>query len=264
MRISSVAGYPVGLHVSANCPGRCASGAAAVAMDGGTSMATSPRTAASAPSTFVPVHHRKTCNRRAEVRHMCLAQTPSVHGAKVRTADRSLHLVNVGHGVEHTPIRHRCRVPRREKGTRMTATRSTALQLRSVVSALRRVSGREPRAVARSCSSADAEDDGFFVSIEATPLNPSDLGLMFGPADLDTLEMSGTPSPGGQSVNPSSGDAGGGGPYRRVNRRGERGRRCGRGSGIIADSTSATRQDGRDSRRRDVRARPVCARFTGA
>lgn len=35
-------------------------------------------------------------------------------------------------------------------------------------------------------------DDEVVVRVEATPLNPSDIGLLFGPADLGTLERSGT------------------------------------------------------------------------
>ena len=36
-------------------------------------------------------------------------------------------------------------------------------------------------------------DDEVLVRIEATPINPSDLGLLFGPADLATVSVSGTP-----------------------------------------------------------------------
>ena len=33
------------------------------------------------------------------------------------------------------------------------------------------------------------------VRIEAAPINPSDLGLLFGPADMDSLTAEGTPTP---------------------------------------------------------------------
>src|ERR1700743_868405 len=36
------------------------------------------------------------------------------------------------------------------------------------------------------------KDDEVLVRVGATPLNPSDLGLLFGPADLSTLSVSGS------------------------------------------------------------------------
>jgi NADPH2:quinone reductase len=36
------------------------------------------------------------------------------------------------------------------------------------------------------------QDDEVVVRVEATPINPSDLGLLFGPADMSTLQVSGT------------------------------------------------------------------------
>jgi len=63
---------------------------------------------------------------------------------------------------------------------------NTALQLRSLVRAdgelevsLQRVPVPEPAA------------DEVLVRIQATPINPSDLGLLFGPADLGSLKLSG-------------------------------------------------------------------------
>ena len=35
-------------------------------------------------------------------------------------------------------------------------------------------------------------DDDVVVRVEASPLNPSDMGLLFGPADMSTAEVSGT------------------------------------------------------------------------
>ena len=64
---------------------------------------------------------------------------------------------------------------------------STALQLRSLVRAngelevsLQRVPVPEPG------------PDEVLVRVPATPLNPSDLGLLFGPADLSSLKVSGS------------------------------------------------------------------------
>ena len=64
----------------------------------------------------------------------------------------------------------------------------TALQLRSLIKedgllelSLTRVEVPEPK------------DDQVVVRIEATPINPSDLGLLFGPADMTTAKASGTP-----------------------------------------------------------------------
>jgi NADPH2:quinone reductase len=36
------------------------------------------------------------------------------------------------------------------------------------------------------------QDDGVVVRVEAAPINPSDLGLLFGPADMSTIQVSGT------------------------------------------------------------------------
>ena len=64
----------------------------------------------------------------------------------------------------------------------------SALQLRSLIKedgllelSLARVDVPEPK------------DDQVVVRIEATPINPSDLGLLFGPADMTTAKASGTP-----------------------------------------------------------------------
>jgi NADPH2:quinone reductase len=62
----------------------------------------------------------------------------------------------------------------------------TALQLRSLVTA----DGRLELSLARVDIPAPAEDE-VVVRVEAAPINPSDLGLLFGPADMGTAEVSG-------------------------------------------------------------------------
>src|SRR4029077_13639783 len=63
----------------------------------------------------------------------------------------------------------------------------TGLQLRSLIKksgelelSLAKVKGPEPA------------DDEVVVRVEATPINPSDLGLLLGPADMATAKLSGT------------------------------------------------------------------------
>ena len=71
----------------------------------------------------------------------------------------------------------------------MSAEHTTGLQLRSLLKksgelqvSLERVDVPEPAA------------DEVVVRVEATPINPSDLGLLLGPADLKTVTVSGTPT----------------------------------------------------------------------
>jgi NADPH:quinone reductase-like Zn-dependent oxidoreductase len=71
----------------------------------------------------------------------------------------------------------------------MSAEHTTGLQLRSLLKtsgelqvSLERVEVPEPAA------------DEVVVRVEATPINPSDLGLLLGPADLKTVTVSGTPT----------------------------------------------------------------------
>jgi NADPH:quinone reductase len=66
-------------------------------------------------------------------------------------------------------------------------TPATALQLRSLV----RSSG-ELEVSLQSVPVPEPGADEVLVRIEATPINPSDLGLLFGPADLSTLQVAGT------------------------------------------------------------------------
>jgi NADPH:quinone reductase len=61
------------------------------------------------------------------------------------------------------------------------------LQLRSLV----KPDGQLEISLATIPTPEPAHDE-VVVRIEATPINPSDLGLLFGPADLATLKRSGT------------------------------------------------------------------------
>ncbi len=63
----------------------------------------------------------------------------------------------------------------------------TGLQLRSLV----RSSG-ELELSLRDVEVAEPDDDEVVIRIEATPINPSDLGLLLGPADLATAKTGGT------------------------------------------------------------------------
>ncbi|MCX5880380.1 MAG: zinc-binding dehydrogenase [Deltaproteobacteria bacterium] len=66
---------------------------------------------------------------------------------------------------------------------------NTALQLRSLV----RTSGELELSLVSIPVPAPNPDE-VVIRIEATPLNPSDLGLLFGTADMSTARQSGTPS----------------------------------------------------------------------
>jgi len=66
-------------------------------------------------------------------------------------------------------------------------TPTTALQLRSLV----RASG-ELEVSLQEVPVPEPGADEVLVRIEATPINPSDLGLLFGPADMSTLHVAGT------------------------------------------------------------------------
>src|SRR6185312_869209 len=69
-----------------------------------------------------------------------------------------------------------------------TPSPRTGLQLRSLVKA----SG-ELEISLLSVATPDPAPDEVVVRIEATPINPSDIGLLFGAADLGTATVSGTP-----------------------------------------------------------------------
>src|SRR5215467_8162012 len=61
------------------------------------------------------------------------------------------------------------------------------LQLRSLV----KESGELELSLAR-VNVAEPKDDEVVIRVEATPINPSDIGLLTGPADMSTAKASGT------------------------------------------------------------------------
>jgi len=63
----------------------------------------------------------------------------------------------------------------------------TGLQLRSLL----KKSGELELSLVDVPTSEPADDD-VVVRVEATPINPSDLGLLIGPADMSTAKVSGT------------------------------------------------------------------------
>jgi NADPH:quinone reductase-like Zn-dependent oxidoreductase len=70
-----------------------------------------------------------------------------------------------------------------------TTIPATALQLRSLV----RADGQLEVTLVDAPVPEPGADE-VLLRIEATPLNPSDIGLLFGPADLSTVRYAGTPS----------------------------------------------------------------------
>ncbi len=69
------------------------------------------------------------------------------------------------------------------------ANPSTGLQLRSLVTP-----GGELELSLATVAIADPGPDEVLVRVEAAPINPSDLGLLFGAADMSTAKVSGTPT----------------------------------------------------------------------
>src|SRR5258708_6975795 len=127
------------------------------------------------------------------------------------------------------------------------AHKATGLELRSLI----RKSGELELSLAKVALPEPAADQ-VLVKVEATPINPSDLGLLLGPADMTTVKSTGS----GDGTGPRSIAAVPGGAPRpgtacRQRRRGhgDRSRRIGGGAG-------AQRQDRFDDRRRDVRTVP--------
>ena len=82
-----------------------------------------------------------------------------------------------------------CRHFLKYKATMMTPSLRTGLQLRSLVL---------PRGALElslvSDTIADLAPDDVVVRIEAAPINPSDIGLLFGAADMATAKQTGTPA----------------------------------------------------------------------
>jgi NADPH2:quinone reductase len=70
-----------------------------------------------------------------------------------------------------------------------TDTARTSLQLRSLI----RANG-ELEVSLQDVPIPEPEADEVLVRIEATPINPSDLGLLFGAADMSTAKVTGTPA----------------------------------------------------------------------
>ncbi len=71
----------------------------------------------------------------------------------------------------------------------VNVTASTALQLRSLVR-----SNGELEVSLQSVPVPEPAADEVLVRIQATPINPSDLGLLFGAADMSTMKVGGTAS----------------------------------------------------------------------
>jgi NADPH2:quinone reductase len=69
-----------------------------------------------------------------------------------------------------------------------TDTPPTSLQLRSLI----RTNG-ELEVSLQDVQIPEPAADEVLVRIEATPINPSDLGLLFGAADMSTAKVTGTP-----------------------------------------------------------------------
>ncbi|VVQ16755.1 hypothetical protein PS914_05905 [Pseudomonas fluorescens] len=68
------------------------------------------------------------------------------------------------------------------------AMENTGLQLRSLI----KPSGELELSLRREAIPTPGADE-FVIRVQATPINPSDLGWLFGPADLTTVRESGTP-----------------------------------------------------------------------
>ncbi|HEY0330794.1 MAG TPA: zinc-binding dehydrogenase [Rhodopseudomonas sp.] len=75
-----------------------------------------------------------------------------------------------------------------EVGVADDKTKTTGLELRSLIK-----SGGELEVSLQEVAIPTPGADQVLVRVEATPINPSDLGLLFGAADLTTLKASGSP-----------------------------------------------------------------------
>ena len=92
----------------------------------------------------------------------------------------------------------------------MSVNTGTGLQLRSLI----KKSGELEISLASVPTPEPAEDE-VVVRVEASPINPSDLGLLIGAADMTTAKASGTQGRAGRHrESAGSGDEGDGGPAR--------------------------------------------------
>jgi len=69
----------------------------------------------------------------------------------------------------------------------MNAVADTGLQLRSLIT-----KGGELQVSLAKVPVPDPKDDEVVVRVQATPINPSDLGLLFGPADMSAAKIAGS------------------------------------------------------------------------
>lgn len=69
----------------------------------------------------------------------------------------------------------------------MNANAETGLQLRSLIT-----KGGELQVSLAKVQVPEPKDDEVVVRVEATPINPSDLGLLFGPADMSAAKITGS------------------------------------------------------------------------
>jgi hypothetical protein len=124
----------------------------------------------------------------------------------------------------------------------------TGLQLRSLV----KKSGEIELSLARQPVPEPAADQ-LVVRVEAAPINPSDLALLVGPADLSTLKISGTrEQPVVTAAIPPNLMRGSGGACRSVLARRKRRRgRCHQG-GVLSRGQASGWQGGRDAGRSDA------------
>ena len=100
-------------------------------------------------------------------------------------------------------------------------------------------------------------DDEVVVRVEATPINPSDLGLLIGPADMSTAKVSGSKdAPVVTAKMPEAAMRMMGGAARSVAAGRQRGRRRRDQDRIVGCREGADGQDRLDDRRRDVHAVP--------
>ena len=129
----------------------------------------------------------------------------------------------------------------------------TALELRSLI----KKSGELELSLAK-VPVPEPGDDQVVIKVEATPINPSDLGLLLGPADMSAAKATGS---GDSTKVTAQVPPGALTMLRRAARPVDAGRQRGRGHGgqgrQVAGSAGAYRQDRVDGRRRHVRAVPA-------